>query len=132
MSDVEHSLTTALAHVHWLITQRRHTMANDRWLLIAESQEWARRVPGILDDPAQFRMELTPAGKHSVLPALIRHCCDERILADVIWLPLVTASGSIALHPVHGTCARTSATRRQPMPPIPCSTSSSSRSGGRP
>jgi hypothetical protein len=104
MSDTVYSLTIALAHVRWLVAQRRHTTANDRRLLIAESQGWVRRIPGILDDPAQFRVELTLDGQHGVMPTLICQCCDERILADVTWLPLVTASGGIALHPVHGTC----------------------------
>jgi len=104
MSDTEHSLTTALAHVRWLATHRRHTTANDRWLLIAESQGWVHRLPGILDDPAQFRVELTLAGQCGVQSALACHGCDERIFGDVTWLPLVTASGSVALHPVHGAC----------------------------
>jgi hypothetical protein len=104
MSNIEHSLTTALTHVRWLAAHRRHTTANDRWVLIAESQGWVHRVPGVLDDPAQFRVELTPTGQRGVLPALTCHCCDERIVADVTWLPLVTASGSVALHPVHGAC----------------------------
>jgi hypothetical protein len=104
MSDIEHSLTTALAHVRWLAAHRRHTTVNDRWLLIAESQGWVRRLPGILDDPAQFRVELTLAGQHDVLPALVCHCCDERIFADVTWLPLVAAPGRVTLHPVHGAC----------------------------
>jgi len=104
MSNVEHSLMTALAHVRWLAVHRRHTTANDRWLLIAESQGWIRRLPGILDDPAQFRVELTSAGQRDVLPVLTCHCCDERISRDVTWLPLVTTSGSVALHPVHGAC----------------------------
>jgi hypothetical protein len=104
MSDTEHSLTTALAHVRWLAAHRRHTTANDRWLLIAESQGWVRRLPGILDDPTQFRVELTPAGQRDVLPTLTCHCCDEHIFGDVTWLPLVTVSGSVALRPVHGAC----------------------------
>src|SRR5689334_24686074 len=105
MSNVEHSLTTALAHIRWLAAHRRHTTANDRWLLIAESQGWVRRIPGILNDPAQFRVELTAAGQRDVLPALACHCCDERIVGDATWLPLVTTSGSVALHPVHGACS---------------------------
>src|SRR5690349_17511607 len=114
MSDTEHSLTTALAHIRWLAAHRRHTTANDRWLLIAESQEWVRRIPGILDDPAQFRVELTPAGQRGVLPALTCYCCDERIFTDATWLPLVMASGSVTMHPVHGTCGlRTISTGQQ-------------------
>jgi hypothetical protein len=104
MSDVKHSLTTALTHVRWLAVHRRHTTANDRWLLIAESQGWIRRIPGILDDPAQFRVALTSAGQRGVQSTLICHCCEERIFGDVTWLPLVTASGSVALHPVHEVC----------------------------
>jgi hypothetical protein len=104
MSDTIYSLTTALAHVRWLAAHRRPTTANDRWLLIAESQGWVHRIPDILGDPAQFRVELTPAGQRGVLPTLTCHCCEERILADVTWLPLVTGSGSVALHPVHGAC----------------------------
>jgi hypothetical protein len=49
-------------------------------------------------------VDLTLAGQRGVLPALIYHCCDDRIVEDVTWLPLVTASGSVALHPVHGAC----------------------------
>ncbi len=104
MSDTEHSLTTALAHVRWLAAHRRHTTANDRWLLIAESLGWVRRIPGILSDPAQFRMALTLAGQCGVQSALTCHCCNERIFGDVTWLPSVAASGNVALHPVHGAC----------------------------
>jgi len=43
-------------------------------------------------------VDLTLAGQRGVLPALIYHCCDDRIVEDVTWLPLVTASGSVALY----------------------------------